>query len=137
MKESINVLQEAAAIQNKKSNDYQNPESCIVQSDYYPRGCSTILDLMNGKMLRMFSVMEAMESDKNYKPNFESLEDSAIDLINYSSFFVSYMRGKMEGQDTSRNFINKKIVKNTQVSNNVFIDTCTTIAVKGIVDNAT
>ena len=30
----------------------------------------------------MYSVLEAMENDKNYEPNFESLEDSAKDLIN-------------------------------------------------------
>lgn len=109
MKESLKALEEAKAIQLKKSNDYQNAESRIKQAQYYPHGCATILDLIHSKVLRMYSVMEAMENDKNYKPNFESLEDSAIDLINYGSFFVSYMRGKMEGQDPSRDFLNRKI----------------------------
>lgn len=109
MKESLKALEEAKAIQLKKSNDYQNAESRIKQAQYYPHGCATILDLIHSKVLRMYSVMEAMENDKNYKPNFESLEDSAIDLINYGSFFVSYMRGKMEGQDSSRDFLNRKI----------------------------
>ena len=35
MKESLKVLQTAAEIQNKKSNDYQNPNSRIRQADYY------------------------------------------------------------------------------------------------------
>lgn len=109
MKESLKALEEAAAIQNKKSNDYQNAESRIKQAQYYPRGCATILDLIHGKILRMYSVMEAMENDKSYKPNFESLEDSAIDMINYASFFVAYMRGKMEGQDPTRDFLNRKV----------------------------
>tara|TARA_A100001011_G_C14243711_1_gene814485 strand:- start:54 stop:455 length:402 start_codon:yes stop_codon:yes gene_type:complete len=107
-KESIKVLQECAELQIKKSNDYQNPNSRIHQSDYYPRGCSTILDIMYGKVLRLYSVIEAMESD-DYNPNFESLEDSAKDLINYSSFFVSYMRQGIGGQDGSRDFLNKLI----------------------------
>lgn len=111
MKESLKALEEAKAIQLKKSNDYQNAESRIKQAQYYPRGCATILDLIHSKVLRMYSVMEAMENDKNYKPNFESLEDSAIDLINYGSFFVSFMRGKMEGQDPTRDFLNRKITK--------------------------
>ena len=119
MKESLKALEEAAAIQNKKSNDYQNAESRIKQAQYYPHGCATILDLIHSKVLRMYSVMEAMENDKNYTPNFESLEDSAIDLINYGSFFVSYMRGKMEGQDPTRNFLNKKI--ETQSSSTITI----------------
>ena len=119
MRESLKALEEAAAIQNKKSNDYQNAESRIKQAQYYPHGCATILDLIHSKVLRMYSVMEAMENDKNYQPNFESLEDSAIDLINYGSFFVSYMRGKMEGQDPTRNFLNKKI--ETQSSSTITV----------------
>ena len=106
MKESLKVLQECAEVQTKKSNDYQNPNSRIKQPDYYPRGCATILDQMYGKILRMQSVLEAMEGD-NYAPNFESLEDSAKDLINYSTFFVAYSRGKMDGQDPNRDFLNR------------------------------
>lgn len=59
-------------------------------------------------MLRMQSVMEAMQNDPAYQPNFESLEDSAKDLINYASFFVSYLRGKVDGQDETRDFMNRK-----------------------------
>lgn len=107
----INVLEKAKDIQIKKGNDYQNPNSIVRQADYYPRGCSTILDIMQGKVLRMRSVLEAMES-KNYKPNFESLEDSAIDLINYASFFVAYIHGNIDGQDPNRDILNKVKDKN-------------------------
>tara|TARA_Y100000389_G_scaffold204508_1_gene257531 strand:- start:3352 stop:3936 length:585 start_codon:yes stop_codon:yes gene_type:complete len=107
-KESIKVLEECAELQLKKSNDYQNPNSNIVQADYYPRGVATILDTVYGKILRMYSVLEAMEHDKDYNPNFESLEDSAKDLINYSSFIVAYIRGEVEGQSNDRDFLNRK-----------------------------
>lgn len=103
----LEVLRQAAELQTKKSQDYQNPKSRIKQAQYYPRGCSTILDIMLGKVLRMQSVIEAMEMDPEYNQNFESLEDSAIDLINYSSFFVSYMRGGIDGQDPARDFLNR------------------------------
>ena len=108
-KESINVLQECAALQLKKSNDYQNPNSRIKQADYYPRGVASILDTIHGKVLRAYSVMEAMENDPQYQPNFESLEDSFKDMINYASFAVAYSRGKIEGQDGNRDFLNKPI----------------------------
>jgi hypothetical protein len=108
-KESVKVLQECIDLQLKKSNDYQNPNSVIRQADYYPNGCLTILDTMHSKILRMRSVMEAMVNDPDYKPNFESLEDSAKDLVNYASFFVSYSRGKIDGQNTDRDFLNRKI----------------------------
>jgi hypothetical protein len=113
LKESLKVLQECAEIQTQKSNDYQNPNSRIKQPDYYPRGCATILDQMYGKILRMQSVLEAMEGE-GYAPNFESLEDSAKDLINYSTFFVAYSRGKMDGQDQSRDFLNKPKVNGNE-----------------------
>jgi len=112
-KESLKVLQKAAEVQNRKGNDYQNPSSRIQQAMYYPRGCSTLLDTMYAKVLRMQSVLEAMESDPDYNPNFESLEDSCIDIINYASFFAAYMNNGIDGQDPDRDFLNRpKRVKN-------------------------
>lgn len=106
-KESIKVLQECAALQIKKSNDYQNPNSRIKQADYYPRGVLTMLDIVYAKVLRMYSVAEAMESDAEYAANFESLEDSAKDLINYGSFIAAYIRNGVDGQDPNKDFLNR------------------------------
>ena len=107
-KESIKVLQECAELQAKKGNDYQNPHSRIKQADYYPQGVATLLDIIHAKMLRMRSVIEAMQNDPDYDPNFESIEDSAKDMINYGSFIVEYCRGKMQGQNTDHDFLNRK-----------------------------
>ena len=107
MKYSLEVLKRAAEIQTKKSSDCENENSRIKQAMYYPRGCHTILDTMHAKVLRMQSVLEAMETDPNYQPNFESLEDSCVDIINYASFFVSYMNGGIDGQDPNRDFLNR------------------------------
>lgn len=108
--ESVNVLQECIDLQLRKSRDYQNPNSTVQQADYYPNGVQSIHDTMHGKMLRMKSVMEAMRNDPNYSQNFESLEDSAKDLINYASFFVSYCRGKIQGQTPERDIFNRRIL---------------------------
>jgi hypothetical protein len=108
MKESIKVLEECAQLQAKKSTDYQNPNSRIKQADYYPRGIASILDIIYAKTLRMYSVIEAMESDPNYEQNFESVEDSGKDLINYASFLVAYLRNGIDGQDSDRDFLNRK-----------------------------
>jgi hypothetical protein len=107
-KESIKVLDECKELQLKKSRDYQNPNSIIRQADYYPGGVKTILDIIHAKALRARSVIEAMEADPSYEPNFESLEDSGKDLINYASFLVAYCRGKVDGQDPDRDFLNRK-----------------------------
>ena len=109
MRESIKVLQECAEIQDKKSRDYQNENSRIRQADYYPRGILSIMELINTKTIRLWSVLEAMENDPDYAPNFESIEDSLKDLINYSSFAVAYSRGKIDGQTPDRDFLNRKI----------------------------
>ena len=106
-RESVNVLQECIDLQEKKSRDYQNPNSSVSQADYYPNGITTIHDIMHAKMLRMKSVMEAMQSD-DYEPNFESIEDSAKDLINYSSFFVAYARQMIPGQDPRADAFNRR-----------------------------
>ena len=108
-KESIKVLQECAELQIKKSQDYNNPDSRIHQNMYYPRGVATILDIVWAKVLRMYSVVEGMENDPSYNPNFESLEDSAKDLINYSSFIVAYCRQGIDGQDGSKDYLNREI----------------------------
>jgi len=108
-KESIKVLNECADVQIKKSRDYQNPNSRIKQSDYYPRGVMSIMELINTKTIRLWSVIEAMENDPEYEPNFESIEDSLKDLINYASFAVAYSRGKIEGQSPDRDFLNREI----------------------------
>lgn len=108
MKESLKVLEQAAALQRRKGEDYQNAKSRIRQADHYPRGCATILDMVHQKVTRMYSVMESVEAGKDC--NFESLEDSAIDAINYLSFFVEYSRKKMDGQDPLRNIFNHNLV---------------------------
>ncbi len=106
MKESVKVLQECAELQTKKSADYQSDESSITQSMHYRRGVDTIHDIILGKVIRATSLLESGNN-----PNFESLEDTYKDMINYCSFAVSYMRGKMEGQEKDRDMFNKKVSK--------------------------
>ena len=101
-KESILVLQECAELQSKKSEDYQNPNSQVKQAMHYRRGVDSIHDTMHGKMLRAQSLLESGEAS-----NFESLEDTYKDLINYASFAVSYIRGKMEGQEPELDYLNR------------------------------
>ena len=78
MKESLKVLQECAEMQTKKSKDYQNDESAVLQAMHYRRGIDTIHDIIIGKVMRATSLLESGNN-----PNFESLEDSYKDLINY------------------------------------------------------
>lgn len=112
---SANILLEAADLQERKGADYNGAQTSIQQADYYPRGVWSILDVVNAKYLRMVSVLEQME--QGGKANFESVEDSAIDLINYASFIAAYMRGEVPGQSPDRDIFNKPITD--RMSNNI------------------
>jgi len=108
---SVTVLRECIELQLRKSRDYQNPNSRVKQADYYPSGVKTIHEICQAKMLRALSVMEAMENDPSYNQNFESLEDSFKDLINYASFAISYCRGEIPGQQKNHDMFNRKLEK--------------------------
>lgn len=105
-KESVEVLKECIELQNKKSDDYQNKDSNVTQAMHYRRGVDSIHDIIQGKCYRAQSILESQGD-----PNFESLEDTYKDMINYCSFAVSYMRGKMDGQNPDRDMYNKPKVK--------------------------
>lgn len=107
-KESVKVLRECMELQLKKSQDYQNPNSNVVQAMHYRRGIDTIHDTMQGKMYRAQSLLESNRADK---ANFESLEDTYKDLINYASFAVAWLRGGIEGQNPNRDMFNKPLSK--------------------------
>lgn len=106
---SCDVLNEAREIQLKKAQDYQNTASSVKAADYYPRGIASIHDMMNTKMLRIKSIIETMQNSKDHDTNFESIQDSAIDLINYASFFVEYCRKEMDGQDPKKDLLNREV----------------------------
>ena len=103
-KESVAVLQECMDLQLKKSKDYQSDSSNVTQAMHYRRGVDTIHDIIIGKIMRATSLIESGND-----PNFESLEDTYKDMINYCSFAVAYARGKMEGQSPDRDMFNKPI----------------------------
>lgn len=109
-RQSANILLEAADIQEKKGNDYNNAASRVTQADYYPNGVYSILDICQAKILRMYSVLDTMQAGGS--PNFESIRDSAIDLINYASFVAAYMDGDVPGQKPDRDIFNRTGQKN-------------------------
>lgn len=109
--EAMRVLDECKAIMRKKSQDYQNEKSNVTQAMHYRRGIDSLFDIMQGKMYRIQSLIESGDT-----PNHESIEDSLIDLINYASFSVAYIRGKIPGQNPDRDMFNKPIEKKAEKS---------------------
>jgi hypothetical protein len=58
--------------------------------------------MISQKVLRAQSLLESGNS-----PNNESLRDTYMDLINYCSFAVTWLDGKMEGQEVHRDIFNR------------------------------
>lgn len=106
-RESVKVLQECINLQLRKSQDYQNPNSNVTQAMHYRRGVDSIHDIIQGKLYRAQSLLE---SGTHSTANFESLEDTYKDLINYASFAVAWLRNGVPGQDPNRDLFNKKKV---------------------------
>ena len=100
------TLVKCHALMQAKAEDYTG-KSSVQMADYYPRGIATIYDIMWAKMLRIKSVMEQMETRDS--ENFESIQDSCVDLINYATFFVAYMDGDIPGQNSDKNMFNQSI----------------------------
>ena len=84
------ILKEAAELKVKKSKDYQG--GMWKEKDYFPFGDTSYIHMMWTKMLRIRSVAEQENT------NFESLEDSLLDMINYSAMYIAFLRDKDSGE---------------------------------------
>lgn len=105
----IEVLEEVASLIAQKHLDYQNPNSRIKQGDYYPAGVKSIIDLINMKMLRTFSLIETVDCNPTLlKDTHPKIEDSLKDMIAYAAIALAYMRGKVDGQEADRDFLNRR-----------------------------
>jgi len=90
MDKAAEILKEAAKLKIKKSKDYQGGQ--WKESDYFPCGDQSYIHMMWTKMLRIRSVAEKQDV------NFESLEDSLLDMINYSAMYIAFLRSKDSGE---------------------------------------
>ena len=86
---AISVLNECADLMRAKGKAYNR----IPQAEYYPNGEHDIFVMMWQKVKRIQSLLSE-EGDNN----FESIDDSCRDLINYTAFMVEFLNGEMDGQ---------------------------------------
>lgn len=83
------ILKDAAALKEQKSADYQG--GMFTEADYFPFGDQSFIHMLWTKMLRIRSVAEQEDQ------NFESLEDSLMDMINYAAMYAAWIENrKME-----------------------------------------
>ena len=83
---AIQVMKDAIALKEKKSKDYQG--GLWTEEDYFPFGHESYLHMIHTKYLRIRSVAEQEDT------NFESLEDSLIDMINYCAMYGAWVENQ-------------------------------------------
>lgn len=71
----------------KKSADY-NGDSKYDLNNYFPFGTASYAQMIHTKSMRILSVAE--KEFKGQEANFESLQDSALDMINYAMFLADH-----------------------------------------------
>jgi hypothetical protein len=84
------ILNELRNIMMKKQEDYGPLNIALA-----PGGA------MNGLRVRMYDKLARLNNlaDKDATPNFESIEDTLIDLANYAIIGLLVQRGQWEGTD--------------------------------------
>ena len=88
MTTAIDIMKEAIALKERKSIDYQG--STWTEADYFPFGDQSYMHMIHTKYLRMRNVMDSNEV------NFESLEDTLIDMINYCAMYTAWLRNNSQ-----------------------------------------
>jgi len=79
----LSLIEPAIKLVDRKGEDYN---SGVTLGDYFPFNDYSYQQMLTLKVLRMRSVL-----GKETAPNFESLIDSAYDLINYTVFYLEYL----------------------------------------------
>lgn len=72
----------------KKSADYNGDSKHYTLSNYFPFGTASYAQMIHTKSMRILSVAEKELNQKT--ANFESLQDSALDMINYAMFLADH-----------------------------------------------
>lgn len=86
MTTAIDILKRAQELKAKKEGDYLSSD--IAETDYFPFGHGSYIQMLHTKMLRIRSVA-GKETVNN-----ESLADSLVDMINYAAMYAAWVENK-------------------------------------------
>lgn len=85
----------AEQLRKKKAVDYNTSIKLV---DYFPNGIEDVAYMLHVKATRIRSLVHNARFGVNN--NFEGLQDSLVDLVNYAKFADDIIRGELEGQKT-------------------------------------
>jgi len=81
----LELIQPAIEIVQKKDQDYGNAK--LGRESYFPFGAKSYVQMLHVKSQRLVSLTQ----EENVTPNFESVEDTLKDMINYAVFMLDWM----------------------------------------------
>ena len=98
-KEFIEILRQMKEIHNKKAEDYttnpdidpyENFERTNIIASWFPYQYKSFVVLIGTKLARLASLLA--KTEKGFKPNNESINDSFLDLSTYCVLWASYYK---------------------------------------------
>lgn len=87
----LDLIQPAIDLVVKKHEDYNN-ESLLLEN-YFPFEHASYVQMLHIKTLRLVGLTKQQN-----KPNFENVQDTVLDLINYAVFYLDYLKGVQDAQ---------------------------------------
>lgn len=92
------ALKHCQELMDKKAQDYSGGQGQDhARRDYHPYGDISYLQMLHTKFRRIEATARLKFDGE--KPNFESLQDSVADLINYAAFYWSYLEQQKDDAD--------------------------------------
>ena len=79
------LISPAIAMVIKKGEDYN---SAVKLDDYFPFGDCSYIQMIHHKSTRLVSLANL---ERGAAPNFESIQDTVLDLLNYAVFYLNYL----------------------------------------------
>lgn len=80
----LELIAPALDLVSKKGEDYN---ALVKLHDYFPFGHKSYIQMVHVKATRLRSLSEVAE------PNFDSIEDTLLDLLNYTVFYLDFLKG--------------------------------------------
>jgi hypothetical protein len=82
----LRVFEECLGLSIAKSRDYGDSDP--TKKSYMPFGDASYMTMLHTKTQRLVSLIQ--NAQRGDKPNFEGIDDSLKDLINYAFFYAVY-----------------------------------------------
>lgn len=90
--EYLDLINPAIVMVAKKGEDYNQGEADL--GKYFPFGDYSYIQMIHMKALRLVSLAFL---EVGTKPNYEGIEDTLYDLLNYAVFYLQYLKGSKDG----------------------------------------